>query len=186
MHGSRNCIRRDLTKNYYINIHKLNKILDKTVNTCIHCQLNANTPQGHLFRASDFAKAPRTAWAVDIIPSLPQTESGFTAILLAVNMFTGFVQITPIKSRSSEHLQQAIIEMIIRPFGPPSILRSDQEGGLAKSKEFLNYMAELGVRVIPTSSSSPWGNGAAEIAVKTIKENLRKWVQQEKSKDWAK
>jgi hypothetical protein len=142
MHSSRSRIRRDLTKHYDVNIHKLNEILDNTVKSCIQCQFNANTPQGHLFRSSNFAKAPRTAWAVAIIPSLPTTETGFSAILLANNMFTGFVQLAPIKSRSSEHLKQAIMETIIRPFGAPSILRTDQEGGLAKSQTFLSYMED--------------------------------------------
>jgi hypothetical protein len=186
MHSSKSRIRRDLTKNYYINIHKLNEILDEIVKSCIHCQLNANTPQGHTYKRTDFAKAPRTAWAIDIIPSLPQTESGFTAILLAVDMFTGFVQLTPIKSRSSENLQQAILESIIRPFGPPSILRSDQEGGLARSQALSSYLEELGVKVVPTSSSAPWSNGQAETTVKTIKQCLRKWCQQERHKDWTK
>jgi len=40
--------------------------------------------------------------------------------------------------------------------------------------------------VVPTSSASPWTNGAAETAVKTIKQNLRKWSQQEHLKDWSK
>jgi hypothetical protein len=185
MYSSRSRIRRDLTKNYFINIQKLNKILDEIVNNCIHCQFNSNTPQGRTYKKSDFAKAPRTAWAIDLIPSLPQMESGYTAILLAVNLFTGFIQLTPIKSRSTEHLQQAILETIIRPFGAPSILRSDQEGGLAKSQAFSSYMEELGVRVIPTSTAAPWSNGHAESSVKTIKECLRKWFQQEWHKDWS-
>jgi len=39
---------------------------------------------------------------------------------------------------------------------------------------------------VPTSSASPWTNGAAETALKTIKQNLCKWTQQEHLKDWSK
>jgi hypothetical protein len=44
-------------------------------------------------------------------------------------------------------------------------------------------MEPLGINFLPCSTSSPWSNGAAERAVQTIKNAIRKFWQQENIED---
>jgi hypothetical protein len=50
---------------------------------------------------------------------------------------------------------------------------------MANSAEFTKFFDQLGTRFEPTSTASPWSNGAAERAVQTIKSSLRKFIMQE-------
>ena len=127
------------------------------------------------------AYAPRVAWAVDIIPSMPTAKSGATNIFLAVDMFTGFIQLKALKTRQTSDLIDAVKSTIISPFGVPKFFRCDNETSMANSAEFLAFMEPLKISFLPCSTASPWSNGAAERAVQTIKKAIRRFVQQEKS-----
>jgi len=87
---------------------------------CILCQFNANSPQQHPLTQPNLIYAPRVTWACDIIPSLPQLKKGNDAMFLAVDMFTGYIQLAPISGRKTP---EAILETIIRPFGIPKYFR---------------------------------------------------------------
>ena len=50
---------------------------------------------------------------------------------------------------------------------------------MANSAKFTEFFDQLGSVFEPTSTASPWSNGAAERAVQTIKESLRKFTMQE-------
>ena len=181
LHFSKTRILRDMLTRFYCNVSVLKKKIENITANCIICQFNTNAPKQHILQKTNFIYAPRASWACDIIPSLPQSNSGNTAIFLAVDMFTGYIQLQPIKSRQSEHLIEAVLNGIIRPFGSPRFIRSDSESGMFNSKEFHNFLAPLGIDFLTCSIGSPWSNGAAERAVQTVKSGLRKFVQQEKS-----
>jgi hypothetical protein len=94
-------------------------------------------------------------------------------------MFTGFVSLSPLKSRKTEDLIQAFTSAILNLLKIPEVVRCDNENGMANSAEFTKFFDQLGTRFEPTSTASPWLNGAAERAVQTIKNSLRKFIMQE-------
>ena len=51
---------------------------------------------------------------------------------------------------------------------------------MANSKEFKAFMDPLKIKFLPTSTASPWSNGAAERAVQSIKKAIRHFIIQEK------
>ncbi len=65
------------------------------------------------------------------------------AMFLAVDMFTGYIQLAPISSRATPALIEAILETIIRPFGVPRYFRCDSETGMFSSTEFRAFMEPL-------------------------------------------
>ena len=69
------------------------------------------------------------------MPSMPPTTSGHTGALPAIDLFTGQIQIHPIKPRKVEDLIKAIEATIIRPFGIPKFLRSDIKVSILRSPE---------------------------------------------------
>jgi hypothetical protein len=179
LHFSKSRIARDIQTKYFVNLKLLKHKLQLLRDNCILCQFNANSPQQHPFTQTNLIYAPRVTWACDIIPSLPQSKKGNNAMFLAVDMFTGYIQLAPINSRATPALIEAILETIIRPFGIPRYFRCDSETGMFSSTEFRAFMEPLGIKFLPCSVGAPWSNGAAERAVQTIKLGVRKFVQQE-------
>ncbi len=101
----------------------LNFKLNAITKSCIQCQFNSTSPKQHILKQTNFVYAPRVTWAVDIIPSMTTTLKGHSAIFLAVDMFTGYVQLKPLKSRKTDELIEAVKSTIILPFGIPKFLR---------------------------------------------------------------
>ena len=187
LHFSKSRIIRDITDKFYVNLRDFKEKLYELTGSCLVCQFNQNMPIQHPLQRFNRVVAPRVTWACDLIPSLPESSSGHTAIFLAIDMFTGYVQLMPLKSKSSPDLIEAILNGIIRPFGIPKYFRCDSETGMFSSKEFYNFMQPLNIEFLPCSIGAPWSNGAAERAVQTIKIGLRKFIQQEKCpEEWDK
>ena len=186
LHFSKTRILRDITTHYHVQSHVLKDKLQMLKDNCIICQFNASGQKDHELRRVDFIYAPRVTWALDIMPNLPETVSGNQRALLAIDLFTGYIQVCPMPDRTSESLINAINNTIMRPFGIPKFIRSDNEPGL-QSTEFYDFLTSLGVEFIPTSVGSPWANGHAERGIRSIKEGLRKFLMQEKvSANWDK
>ena len=185
LHFSKARIRRDVLARYHCHIRTFNKKLSNILSSCIQCQMNSSTPVPHIFKQSDFVFGPRISWAVDIIPSLTTTKKGNTAIFLAVDMFTGFIQLKPIKSRQTDDMIEAVKSTILAPFGIPKYFRCDNESGMANSVKFKQFMDPFKINFLPTSTASPWSNGMAERAVQSIKKTIRHFIIQEKCpQDW--
>jgi len=91
-------------------------------------------------------------------------------------MFTSYVSLSPLKSRKSEDLIQALTATILNQFKIPEIDSCDNKNGIANRAEFTKFFKKLGTRFEPTSTASPWSNGEAERAVQT---SLQKFIMQE-------
>ena len=179
LHNSITRIKRDILQNFHVTRKMLSIKLQRLKTNCLVCQFNKTNATSHELKTSNFRRAPQTCWAVDIIPNMPLTKNGNKAIFLAIDMFTGFVSLAPLKSRKTEELIQAFSAAILNPFKIPKLVRCDNETGMANSAEFTEFFDQLGTVFEPTSTASPWSNGAAERAVQTIKESLRKFTMQE-------
>jgi hypothetical protein len=183
LHHSRTRMQREIASRYFVDMRTLNFKLNALTKSCIQCQFNSSSPKQHILKQTNFVYAPRVTWAVDIIPSMTTTPKGNSAIFLAVDMFTGYVQLKPLKSRKTDELIEAVKSTIILPFGIPKYFRCDNESAMANSTEFHKFMEPLGVQFLPCSTASPWSNGAAERAVQTIKKTIRTFSQQENVED---
>ena len=185
LHFSKTRIMRDITDRYHVQHSVLNKRLKRLQNNCLVCQFNSSEKEDHHLRQSDYIHAPRVTWGVDLIPNMPLSKNGKKVALLAVDLFTGYIQICPMKDRTTPELIAAIDKTIVKAFGNPKFLRSDEEPGLFNSKEFYDYLQPLGIKFIPTSVGAPWANSTAERSVKTIKDAARNFLLQEKADpDW--
>ena len=180
LHFSKTRIQRDIQSKYFVRQSELHKKLKMIRTNCLLCQFNSSGKQDQQFRATDYIYSPRSTWAIDLIPNMPLTSSGNKAILVAVDIFTGYLQLCPLKEKTAPALIEAIDKTIFSSFGIPKFLRSDEEPGLFTSKEFYEFLKPLGVKYLPTSVGSPWANSHAERSIRTIKEAARNFLQQEK------
>jgi hypothetical protein len=118
---------------------------------------------------------------------MPLSNDNRKVALLAVDLFSGFIRICPMKDRTTKELIAAIDNTIVKNYGSPKFLRSDEEPGLFNSKDFYDYLQPLGTKYLPTSVGSPWANSTAERSVRTIKDAARNFFCQEKvEKEWEK
>ena len=187
LHFSKARIERDVRSRYHCDFREFKTKLNLLKASCMICQFNQNRQEEHTYKRSDYVHAPRVTWAIDLMPSMPKTASGYNGALLAIDLFTGYIQIHPIKHKDVQSLIDAIESTIIRPFGIPKFLRSDNEASLLTSPEFYKYLEPMGTKFIPTSVASPWANSHAERAIRTIKEAARNFLLQEKVTDnWDK
>jgi hypothetical protein len=151
------------------------------------CQFNKTNANSHIVKLSNFKKAPQMCLSIDLIANMPKTTNGYSAIILAVDSFTGYINLAPLKSRNTENIMEALRNTDFNPFQIPHIIRCNNETAMANSKEFAKYMQDLNVLFEPTSIAVPWANGAAERVVQTIKAGMRKFLMQEQLHDsWDK
>jgi hypothetical protein len=68
------------------------------------------------------------------------TPKGHSAIFVAVNMLTGYVQLKPLKSRKTDELIEAVKSTTILPFRIPKYFHCDNESAMANSTEFHKFM----------------------------------------------
>jgi hypothetical protein len=182
VHHAATRIRRDIKQLYYANMTDLNEALP-SIRTCITCQFNQNQPVQEKLRQYMNITAPRTIWSVDIIPSMPTTKLGNKCIFVAIDTFSNYIQVLPIKDRSTPEIINAVTTCIIRPFGLPRVLRCDNEAAIENSTDFLVFCKQFNILCSPTSTAAPWSNGAAERAVQTIKNGLKKFVSSQHQQD---
>ena len=187
LHFSRSRILRDITNKYHVQMSTLKKRLKRLHNNCLICQFNTTTKVDQELRQSDYIYAPRVTWGVDLIPNMPLSNSNRKVAMLAVDLFTGYIQICPLQDRTAKSLIAGIEQLIIRPFCAPQYIRSDEEAGLFNSQEFYDFLKPRGIKYFPTSVGSPWANSTAERSVRTIKDAARNFFLQEKVGDeWEK
>ena len=187
LHFSKTRIHRDICARYFVQQGELNRRLNLLRTNCLLCQFNTSGKQDQELRRTDYIYSPGCTWAIDLIPNMPMTASGNKAILVAIDLFTGYIQLYPLKEKTASALIEAVERSIFSSFGIPKFLRSDEEPGLFTSREFFEYLKPLGVKYLPTSVGSPWANSHAERSIRTIKEAARTFLQQERIVDkWDK
>ncbi len=182
LHFSKTRVERDINARYYVPHNILSEKLKLLRENCLICQFNKTEKEDHVLRATDYVHAPRATWGIDLIPNLPMSDNGYKAALLAVDLFTGYIQLCPIKDRTTKTLIEAIQKTIINPFGIPKYLRTDEEPGMFRSQEFYDFLKPLGTKFLPTSVGAPWANSNTERSIKTIKQAMRNYFFARKSR----
>ncbi len=105
---SKTWISRDICAQYFMRQSKLNSWLNDLKTNCLLCQFNFMGKQDQELWRTDDIDSPGTTWAKDIIPNMPKTTDGNKAILLAVDLFTGYIQLHLLKEKTTPALIEAI------------------------------------------------------------------------------
>ena len=130
---------------------------------------------------------PNKPWdtvAIDIL-QLPRSHQGSLYVLVAVDHFSRFVVLAPLKTKSAIEVAHAFITNIICQFTTPKVLLSDN------GSEFRNQIIEeicrqYGIKQTFVAAYHPASNGLVERANRKILEVLRPIVSsmQENWQDW--
>ena len=156
------------------------------VKSCFLCQIAkvSNRPKYEI-KPNLKPTSPRQFWSVDVTSGLPELEDGFKCIHIWICQFSNYIIAIPATSREGKDLLHNFIGHIVRSFGIPYGIRSDNEKGIVAYQQFQTYLAAHGIAFHPTNAHSPQTNGLAENAVAKVKQFIRTLCIQYKEAPWC-
>ena len=86
---------------------------------------------------------PFRCWAIDYLPMLPLTSSGFSHLLLCIDPFSKWVELYPMRSKRPAEVVETLELNLIARFGVPLELRMDR--GLEFAGELNDFCKRLGI-----------------------------------------
>jgi hypothetical protein len=108
----------------------------------------------------------------------PPSSKGHQFILVVTDYFTKWVEAVPVKSVTSRDVISFIKEHVIHRFGIPQTITTDG-GSVFISDEFKTFAADMGIKLIRSSSYYTQANGQAEVSnqslIKLIKRKIGKY-----------
>ncbi|GKT28114.1 DDE-type integrase/transposase/recombinase [Aduncisulcus paluster] len=115
---------------------------------------------------------PFHTFSVDTIGPLDEDKDGYKCIIVAVDNFTRFVELAPLKTATSNEAADAIIRMIIARYGVPKCITTD--GG----PQYSNYLSDhlydtLTVKHHITTKHHHQSNGMVERVNKEVEKHLQ-------------
>lgn len=100
--------------------------------------------------------------------------------VLAIDIFSRFITIIPIKSKTIPEILEAI-KTIIKKMGKPKVIYSDNEGAWSLGTEIDKYFKDESIKHIITLSHPAY----SERAIRTIKSEIYKRVSIPSDKKWS-
>ena len=132
------------------------------IRTCSVCQaFKTERPSKHIPLSPMPIFAPLTAWACDIMTSLPLTPRGNHCILVICDYGTRWVEAFPLPDQKAETVASVLVKEVFYRFGLPEMLHSDQ-GPNFESRIFSHMCQILGIRKTRTTPYHARGNGLVE------------------------
>ena len=131
---------------------------------------------------SFIAHGPKEEYQVDLffIPKKDFPNETFIGGVIAIDIFTKFMSIVPIKSKTIPEILAAIKE-IINKMGKPKSVYSDNEGAWSAGTEISKYFKDENINHIITLSHPAF----SERAIRTIKGQIYKRVKTPSQEKWT-
>nr|KYP33669.1 Pol polyprotein [Cajanus cajan] len=129
---------------------------------------------------------------MDILGPFPMAKGQLKFLIVAVDLFTKWIEAEPLATISAANIQKFTWKNIITRFGIPYAIITDN-GLQFTDKRFNEFLDNLHIKHKSTSVEHPQSNGQAESANKVILSELKKrlgsakgaWVEQLPEILWA-
>ena len=118
--------------------------------------------------------------AMDIFGPLPTARSGARYILVCIDHFTRWVELTPLKRIREEEVVEFLRDRWITQHGVPRVIISDN-GRQFIAEVVRNLCESIGARKIYSSPYHPQGNSICESSMKTLKKALASLVSEDET-----
>jgi transposase InsO family protein len=166
------------------------------VRTCEGCQFYAcktNLPT-HTLQTIPVTW-PFAVWGLDIVGPLRKASGGYTHLLVAIDKFSKWVEVRPIKNLRAEQDVTIFTDIIYR-FGGPNSIITDNESQFTDRK-FREFCDKFHIRVDWAAVAHPQANGQVERANGMILQGLkprifdrlnksgRRWLQELPTVVWS-
>jgi hypothetical protein len=155
------------------------------VNTCDQCQRNKPSQQremGLLMPIQSPEESGHT-WTMDLITSLPKSNSGNDAIIVFVCKFTKLKHYVACKTAiNAVELAKLFMNVIVRQHGLPKCIISDRDPRFT-AKFWQAFWKALGTTLNMSTAFQPQSDGQTENSNKTLEIMLRAYINF-KQNDW--
>ena len=147
--------------------------VQETVRACDVCQRHRNDGA----TSTDVAVTPLDVselferWGIDVMGPMDETVDGKKYVILAIDHFSRWTVARAIASPTAAETVRFIEEEIVRNYGIPRILISDQ-GTNFMSQQLQSYASDIGIELRRTTPYHPRANGATERANQLFKQIL--------------
>lgn len=131
---------------------------------------------------SFIAHGPKEEYQVDLLfmPKKDFPKETFIGGVIAIDIFTKFIVVVPIKSKTIPEILAAIKE-ILGKMGKPKTIYSDNEGAWSAGTEISKYFQDENIRHIITLSHPAF----SERVIRTIKGQIYKRVKVPTDTNWT-
>jgi len=153
----------------------LRKDVSEYVRSCLACQKNkptSSSPAG-LLQPLEIPSKPWDHVSLDLIIQLPETKSGFDAILVLVDKLTKMVHLAATRTTASApDMAKLFFSNIVRLHGLPKAIISDRDARF--TSHFWKALFELlGTRLAMSTAFHPQTDGQTERTNRTLEQMLR-------------
>lgn len=172
-----------IKKNYWF--AKSRRFVKKYVESCIECAFakkatNASC-EGLLHPIPKIA-VPFHTLHIDHLGPFVKSKKGFTHLLVAVDSFTKFVFIKPVRNTNAQNVINALDD-IFYMFRSPGRIISDR-GSCFTSHAFRRFCLDRGIKHILNAVASPRSNGQVERYNRTILDSLTAQNLKDDERNW--
>lgn len=171
-----------IRKHYWFS--KMRRFIKKYVSSCLECahhKVPGGKREGELHPIEKVSIPFHTIHADHLGPFI-KSKRGNCYLLVIVDGFSKFVNITPVKNTKSITTIKAIKEHISY-FGVPTRLITDK-GTSFTSKNFKEFVSAFGIRHIENAVATPRANGQVERFNRTILDALSTSTHGDDEKNW--
>eukprot|EP00768_Dysnectes_brevis_P003397 gnl/Dysnectes_brevis/2435_a2898_1325.p1 GENE.gnl/Dysnectes_brevis/2435_a2898_1325~~gnl/Dysnectes_brevis/2435_a2898_1325.p1 ORF type:complete len:1476 (+),score=163.58 gnl/Dysnectes_brevis/2435_a2898_1325:352-4428(+) len=158
----------------------MRKMVTEFVTHCCICQkVRLRAAKRDLTFGQRLSEGPWDIVAMDLIgpiPADPTTPSDKRYIVVAIDLFSRFVEMDQIKGKSAAVVQRFYFNHIICRYGPPTTIQTDRGGEFThnSSEAFHELVGSVHHLTLPYH---PQGNGAVERANAEVTRHLRAILQ---------
>ncbi len=174
-HFGRDAIFNSLFDNQNIWWSGMRKDIQRIISNCDPCSRFVVHKSGYKPAQFILSDGPWTHVQMDCITHLPQSHEGFTAMVVFIDVFTGFILCFPIETTSAKCIAEKLW-LVCSMFGLPKIFQSDN------GPEFSNQVIQEMTRLMHLDHRfiSPWNprtDGKVERAIGVIMMVIKKLLQ---------
>lgn len=147
----------------------------QAIKSCVNCQVNRRPARPSRLEITDTPSRPFERVGIDLIGPWPATRSNSRYVLTVIDHLTGWPEAYPIPSKDSGTVWDKLYGEHFMRFGYPSVLITDR-GTEFNSREFRENLQALQIIHKRTTSHHPQANGTCERFNGSLKEAIRKMV----------
>ena len=166
----------DRATRYYYWPH-MYKAVRKYVRECLVCQqckVEQRAPAGLMGKRE--ISRPWQVVAADIMGPLPKSKHGFEYVLVFEDLFSRWVEVTPLRRANAKSILKELKERVILRFGTPEVFLSDN-GTEFKNRAVAEYLKALGIHHSVTPPYHPQANPVERVN-RTLKTRLIAYVEE--------